>query len=134
MAYYDFIEDLEGEVWAYVEGKSRYQVSNKGRVKSLLGRETLLLKQQINDCGYSRVCLSLERGKPKYYLVSRLVAREFIQNDDVEIKTTVHHKDRNKQNNTVENLQWLSHKDNVAEYYSSRQNNGKEQSKDSKDQ
>lgn len=131
----DFIEDLQGEVWAYIGGKSRYQVSNKGRVKSLLGRKAIILKQQLNQYGYLRVCLSQERGKPKYYLVSRLVAQEFVFNDDVETKTTVHHIDGNKRNNHQSNLQWLSHQDNVAEYFNARRkNDGKEQSENSKDQ
>ena len=122
------IEDLEGEVWKPIRDSKRYLVSNKGRVKSLTRQKPLILSQKPNNNGYYRVCLSLTRGKPKYYLVSRLVAEAFIVNDNPAIKRTVHHIDENKENNTVDNLQWLSLGDNIREHYKKKAeaNNGKE--------
>ena len=111
------INDLEGEVWKPIRDSKSYYISNKGRVKSLTRKKPLILIQQTNSKGYYRVCLSLTKGKPKYYLVSRLVAEAFIINDNPTSKKTVHHIDEHKENNTVENLQWLSLSDNIKEHY-----------------
>lgn len=45
--------------------------------------------------------------------VHRLVAMCFIYNDDPTVKTEVHHKDHNRKNNKSENLEWVSHTDNI---------------------
>ena len=121
------IQDIEGEVWKQI-AQSRYEVSNYGRVKSLKRRKPRLLRQQDNGKGYQRVSLSLTKGQARYYLVSRLVAEAFIENDEPEVKNTVHHIDEDKKNNTVANLQWLSLADNVKEHFKKRSEdvNGKE--------
>lgn len=51
-------------------------------------------------------------GKPKDFLVARLIATTFLE-DLLETKMTVNHKDGNRLNNNVENLEWLSLADNI---------------------
>ena len=87
-----------------------YQVSNLGRVKSLpkkSGNRTLeesILSQSI-DKGYARV--SLHKDKViKNFLVHRLVAYAFLDNPNE--CTQVNHKDENKLNNNVNNLEWCN--------------------------
>lgn len=96
------------EVWKDIEGyEGLYQVSNLGNVRSLnYGRtgEIKLLKQST-DCGYKRVMLYKD-GERERYLVHRLVAMTFIPNpDDL---PQVNHKDEDKSNNNVNNLEWCT--------------------------
>ena len=51
-------------------------------------------------------------GKPKTFLVARLVATTFLE-DLIDTDMTVNHKDGNRLNNNIENLEWLSRADNI---------------------
>lgn len=84
-----------------------YQVSNFGKVKNSKG---LILKGSKDKYGYLRVLLSKERKKKKYR-VHRLVSEAFI--DNLNNYSYVNHKDENKQNNCVDNLEWCTVKYNV---------------------
>ena len=53
-----------------------------------------------------------KNGKPKTFLVARLVATTFLENL-IDTKMTVNHKDGNRLNNNVENLEWLSRAENI---------------------
>ena len=84
-----------------------YQVSNLGNVKNI--RRNKLKKLTLNKDGYYIVKLS-KNNKKKVYLVHRLVAKEFIENkNNYDI---VNHKDENKTNNKVDNLEWCTIKYN----------------------
>ena len=61
-----------------------------GRVKSLKHYDARLLTAFANNKGYLRVCLC-RNGKGRHFLVSRLVAAAFCENDDPENKTTIDH-------------------------------------------
>ena len=109
------------EVWKDIAGyEGLYQISNLGRVKSLerevkVGRGTrhqaeLIVKQETLNNGYLRVRLS-KNGDMSGYLVHRLVAKMFIPN--VANWTEVNHKNGVKTDNYVENLEWISHKENM---------------------
>ena len=93
-----------------------YEVSNFGRVRSLnyngeRGR-IKVLKARDNGTGYLNVVL-YKNKKPKRFYVHRLVALMFIENDDPTVKTDVNHKDENKSNNAVDNLEWCDRKYNI---------------------
>ena len=107
--------NLSGEVWRDVAGfEGTYQVSNKGRIKSFhYGREKILSPFERSD-GYLSVWLQLNKSK-QYFTVHRLVAETFIQNP--ENLPVVNHIDGNKQNNCVENLEWVTHSDNEKHAY-----------------
>ena len=98
------------EIWCDIDGyEGLYQISNKGRVKSLYKGSERILKLWDNGRGYLRVYLTKENTS-KYIRVHRLVARAFIPNP--ENKPQVNHKDENKLNNCVENLEWSTAKEN----------------------
>lgn len=100
------------EEWRDVVGYEQYfQVSNFGRVYSK--RTSKILKQTISKTGYYIFSTRLggRKGKSICFKVHRLVAQAFILNPDG--KPYVNHKDANKLNNTLENLEWCTHMENV---------------------
>ena len=106
------IENLENEQWLPIEGYEDYEVSNYGRVKSLGNdktRKEKILKPNTNKDGYQLVQLWKD-GKPKTFQVHRLVAIAFIPNPNN--YEQVNHKDENKCNNHVDNLEWCDRKYN----------------------
>lgn len=68
-----------------------------------------VLTQSTSNMGYYQVSID-----GKTHPIHRLIAEQFIHNDDPEHKTDVDHIDRNKINNTIENLRWVTHSDNQA--------------------
>ena len=102
------------EEWRDIKGyEGKYQVSNLGRVKSLgnnKSKKEKILDPKSNMYGYKEVRLSKE-GKRKPYKVHRLVAIYFIPNPNN--YKEVNHKDENKQNNRIDNLEWCSRLYNV---------------------
>lgn len=95
--------------WRPVPGyEGFYEVSNSGQVKSIY-RYKKILKPMISNTGYERVDLFKNKVR-KQFSVHRLVAMAFIDNKDK--KPFVNHKDENKRNNNVDNLEWVTHIEN----------------------
>lgn len=101
----------EDEVFKDIPGyEGRYQVSNYGRVWSLIrGRE---MSYDLGKEGYLR-CSLCHYGQRNIPIgVSRLVAITFLDKPN-ENQIEVNHKDENKQNNHVDNLEWVSKSENI---------------------
>lgn len=97
------------EIWKDIPGyEGLYQASNLGRIKSK--KNNKILKLYKNQYGYLQVRLS-KKGIVKLFRVHRLITNTFIYNKYN--KPYVNHKDGNKQNNCVENLEWCTQKENV---------------------
>lgn len=97
-----------GEVWKDVVGyEGYYEVSNLGNVRNYNTKS--LLSQVVTDSGYRRVGL-YKNGKTEMK-VHRIVAIAFIPNKDD--KPYINHKDGNKDNNTVDNLEWCTQRENI---------------------
>ena len=117
------------EIWKDIEEfKGLYQVSNLGNVRSLDAminckgargidkhiRKGRILKKTIGTTGYYNVNLS-KNSKVKLSRVHILVAKAFIPNPNN--YKLINHKDGNKLNNKVENLEWCNYTHNIKEAY-----------------
>ena len=112
---------MENEIWKDVKGyEGYYQVSNMGRVKSMRVLKTpkngvkcrknaFLSTKTTHDKQYVLVALC-RNGEKKHIQVHRLVAEAFIPNP--KNLPCVNHKDEDKTNNCVENLEWCSYQYN----------------------
>lgn len=106
------------EIWKPIPGyEDYYLVSNHGRIKSLGGRvggssQERILKQKEQHDGYLYFRVNHRTGGQKYLSAHRTVALVFIPNPDG--KSQINHKDFDKKNNRVENLEWVTPKENIA--------------------
>lgn len=104
------------EEWKLIEDYPYYEVSNQGNVRSYKSRKTITktphsLVPQIDGRGYCYVNLYDNNHKMKSIKIHRLVATAFIPN--LNNFPEINHKDENKLNNSVENLEWCDSKYNV---------------------
>lgn len=103
------------EVWKDVQGyEGKYQVSNTGNVRSLSYMRTGKVHElrQINDIGgYKKVHLVGQNGDSRNVFVHVLVAKAFVPGEKAGFE--VNHIDFDKANNNSENLEWVSHAENI---------------------
>ena len=105
MKYTD--NEIAQEKWKDIFGyDGMYQVSDLGRVRSRKSGEWKVLKPRKTNWGYLRVMLCKD-GNPKNYMVHRLVAHAFIENDNL-FNTEVNHINEIKTDNRVVNLEWCN--------------------------
>lgn len=108
------------ELWRPIKGfEGRYEISNMGRVKStptIRVKNVKILKLTIEKNGYYRVTLSSTKNVT--HLVHRLVSIAFLENPL--ILPQVNHKDLNKGNNAVSNLEWCTPSQNTSHAHSNR--------------
>lgn len=111
------------EEWKDISGyENFYKVSNLGRVISLpyidkrgFKRTQKFIQLNTDRNGYKRVGLTGNNNKRKYLSVHRLVAQAFIPNPDN--KPQVNHKDSDRSNNSVTNLEWVTSSENNTHAY-----------------
>lgn len=95
---------------AIKETNGMIEVSNDGRIRSLLRGTPRILKTQIDSKGYHRVRVTIERKKFSFK-IHREVAKAFIPNPNN--LPQVNHIDGDKSNNSVSNLEWVSNRENA---------------------
>lgn len=115
MDYVNQIQELTKEIWKDIPNyEGMYQISNLGNVKSIYKNgNTKILTGGIKK-GYRQVIL-VKNKKRKYASVHRLVAETFIPNPNN--LPQVNHKDGNKSNNNVDNLEWCTQSENQIHAY-----------------
>lgn len=120
---------IHDEIWKDIPGyEGLYQVSNFGRVKGLsriipVGNQMRRVSEKLKKLNaphdsYCTVNLCNSEHIERQELVHRLVAAAFIPNDDA-TKTQINHIDGNKQNNNVENLEWVTPRENTVHAHTS---------------
>lgn len=100
------------EVWKTIEGFEDYKVSNLGRVKSLKRDKEIILKQAIDSRGYYIVSLC-KHSKTPSKSIHQLVAIAFLNHKPCGYKLVVNHKDFNRLNNYIDNLEIVTSRENV---------------------
>ena len=103
------------ESWKKIDNYDNYMISNLGNIKNI--KRNKLLSPSKNTWGYLGVMLH-KNGNVKRYQIHRLVANAFIPN--IENKKEVNHKDGNKLNNHVDNLEWVTRSENILHSYKIR--------------
>ena len=98
------------EVWKRIKHYTNYEISDLGNVRRVLKKGTSKnLKAVDNGNGYMRLNL-YKNGKQSKYYIHRLVAEAFIPNRNK--LPEVHHKDHDKTNNVLSNLEWVTSEEN----------------------
>lgn|SRR5574344_520868 len=117
------------EIWKDIPNYDGYQASNLGRIRTynkitytsrhgerhwnnriMKFKPNEISKKIKKGSGY-RITL-WNKGKSKDLLVARIIATTFLENL-INTKMTVNHKDGNRLNNNIENLEWLTREDNI---------------------
>lgn len=100
------------EEWKDIKGyEGLYQISNFGRLKSFHSNKDGEIRSVINSTGWYLSTTLCKNGKIKSFRIHQLVAHYFIERP--QYATEVNHKDMNKQNNHVDNLEWVTRSQNV---------------------
>lgn len=99
------------EVWKTIKDYSYYEVSNKGRFRSNKSGSPKLMALITKSDGY--LCINLMKNNiMKQFIAHRLVAQAFIRNPRK--LPMINHKDRDRKNNHVDNLEWCDARYNIS--------------------
>ena len=100
----------QAEVWKqYLD--TQYEVSNLGNVRNK--NTKVVLSQEDTGNGYLCVGLQIDKGVYKKTRVHRMVAMAFLEFQRTEERNEVDHINGNKSDNSVDNLRWCTHKENM---------------------
>lgn len=117
-----FTKDIKMEVWkekVLCFDNNGLFISNKGRVKTCSG---LLKNLHDNGGGYFNLGVyNRDNKKTHKFYIHRLVAELFI-GETCDVKTQVNHKDGDKRNNHVDNLEWVCPKENIRHMHDNEMN------------
>ena len=98
------------EVWKqYLD--TQYEVSNLGNVRNK--NTKVVLSQEDTGNGYLCLGLQMDKGVYKKTRVHRMVAMTFLEFQRTEARNEVDHINGNKSDNSVDNLRWCTHKENM---------------------
>lgn len=113
MNNYDYTKLLahsfDNENWKHIKGNNRFAISDAGRIYDLNNNKEV--KQYTNKEGYQIVYLNDFNKKDYPKAVHRLVAEAFIDNPNN--YNVVNHKDEDKTNNNINNLEWCTQSYNM---------------------
>lgn len=92
---------MQKEIWKVMKEHNNYEVSNFGKIRNIKTKR--ILKTTKNNKGYERFIIYIDK-KPKCFYVHRVVANNYLDNPNN--YKEVNHKDENKSNNCINNLEW----------------------------
>lgn len=96
--------------WKKIKNYDNYSISDEGQIRN--DKSGRILKQHGAHSGYAQVTLS-KKGRIKTFYVHRLVMNTFKPNPKPNEYTDINHIDYNKSNNSLNNLEWCTHADNM---------------------
>jgi hypothetical protein len=111
---------MNQQKWVTLEKFPNYEISNTGKVRAKNYLKMGIVKElkQYNKRGYRSVTIPDNSGKLTQMMVHRLVAMAFLENKNN--KPQVNHKDSNRANNDVINLEWCDAYENMQHYEKNR--------------
>ena len=121
---YIFEKEIKGEIWRTIKDSDIYEISNFGRVRCVQRQRgshykhedyPIILKQRICSKGYCMCGIKDKHGNKKLIRVHRYVAYSFIENK--KNLPQINHKNGEKLNNKVDNLEWITNDDNMRHSY-----------------
>lgn len=123
----ELFAEIEGEVWKPAYGlEAFYEVSNIGRIRSLYrDKWHNILTPYKNSKGYYEVHLTGAEGRSKRYLLHRIIAYTFLGYKEEGF--IVNHINSIRNDNRIENLEWVNYSQNVKHSFKSgrrKNNNG----------
>jgi len=110
------------ELWFVIPKYKNYKINKKGDIYSILKHKQL--KPYLNESGYYSYYLIDDEGKNGHIPTHRLIAFTFI--DNPENKPHVNHKNGNKNDNSIENLEWCTNQENIIHSYQTKLRKTKE--------
>jgi hypothetical protein len=109
------------EQWKTISGYENFEICDTGNVRHKKSGNIVPLHHTLAGNQYEQVLLPFENAF-HYATVHRLVAMQHIQNDRVGIANIVDHIDKNKRNNNVTNLRWVTRSENARNCCISKSN------------
>ena len=91
-------------------GFKKYQIYKNGNIENIKTKK--ILKKNKNRNGYYTIRINNDSNIKKTLKIHRLLGLCFIKNNNIKEKTEIDHIDRNKQNNKLSNLRWITHQQN----------------------
>lgn len=113
----EWVEDIEE--WkaldCYGIKRGYYQISNHGRIRSMISDPPKVMKTELSLQGYCRISLMNKCGRHSHYSVHRLVGFMFIKGYKPDLQ--INHIDGSKLHNTWYNLEWITASSNIRHSY-----------------
>jgi hypothetical protein len=107
--------NYNSEIWRTIPDFPNYEISSYGRLRRISSR--YFLKYNVDKDGYLRVSIR-KTGRRNFCLhIHRLVAIAFLPKPRGPGKKQVNHKNGDKTNNHISNLEWVSCKKNISHAY-----------------
>lgn len=100
------------EIWLDIPNHFYYQASNFGRIRSFKSNETYYLKMCIDKNGYRNVRMIADDNTVKTIHVHKIISELFLEKVEADYRICVDHIDRDKTNNHVNNLRFVSYSEN----------------------
>lgn len=106
------------EIWKDIPGYHNYQASNLGRIRSTKKNwQNRIVKTWIDHRGYVKCSIYINPHQ-FHRRVHRLIALAFFGPSEL----TVNHKNGIKTDNRVDNLEWVTQRENSSHYYTHKRN------------
>jgi hypothetical protein len=105
------MKNIDNVYWKVIKNYPKYLISSSGELMSFMSNKPIILNPVITNSGYKRVGIYNDDGC-RIHFVHRLVAEHHL--DKANKNVSVNHKDGNKLNNNVSNLEWCTHSENMV--------------------